>query len=105
MSHQISAGSVEYVRVMVSARESGAAVNPTSATVTMAFLTASTEPVSGDWKTASWETDASSDPDIYYARCLIGSAVVLAAGTYNTWVKIASSPETVIKRSGYLEVV
>lgn len=105
MLAEIAAASVEYVRVPISATSSGAAVDPTGDTVQMAFLATSTAPASGDWKTASWETDASTTPDTYYARCLVGSAVTLTAGTYTVWVKVADSPETVMKRCGLLRVI
>lgn len=101
---EIAATSVEYVKVPVSVTESGAAVDPTADTVQMAFTTGS-GPESGDWKTASWETDATTTPDTYYARCLVGSAVTLAAGTYTVWVKVTDSPETPVKRAGLVRVI
>lgn len=104
MSVEISALSVEYVKVPISARESGEVVDPTAATVTMAFTASEVDPVSGDWKTASWETDTTPTPDVCFARCLIGSAVTLAVGVYDVWVKIALSPETVVRRSGFLRI-
>jgi hypothetical protein len=102
----IAAGSLEYVRVQVAATASGAAVDPTSDTVSMAFLPSSAAPASGDWKSASWETDATVTPTVYRARCLVGpgGAVTLTPGTYTVWVKIVDSPETPIKRCGPLKV-
>lgn len=97
--------STEYVKVPVSARESGANVDPTATTVQMAFPAVDADPISGDWKSASWETDTTTDPDTYLARCLVGSAVTLAVGVYDVWVKIAASPEVVVRRSGFLKVV
>lgn len=107
MPHQISTASLEYVLVPIAAKASGVVVNPTADTVQMAFLTASTAPVAGDFKSASWETDATTDPDTYYARCLVGTggAVALAAGTYNVWVKVTDSPEVPVLHCGYLKVV
>lgn len=106
MLPEISAASVEYVRVPVSATASGSAVDPTADTVQMAFLATAAAPVSGDWKTASWETDATTTPDTYYARCLVGSVVTLTAGTtYTVWVKVTDSPETPVKRAGLLRVI
>lgn len=105
MLAEISASSIEYVRVPVSATASGSAVDPTADTVQMAFLATSAAPVSGDWKTASWETDATTTPDTYYARCLVGSAITLTAGTYTVWVKVTDSPETPVKRAGLLRVI
>ncbi len=91
----ISSASVQYVKVRISATESGEAVDPTSATVTMAFVSVGAEPSSGDWKTASWETDTARSR--FYARCLVGTggAVTLTDGTYQPRIKIAGiSPET-----------
>lgn len=105
MVAEIASSSVEYVRVPVSASAAGVAVDPTADTVQMAFLATASAPVSGDWKTASWETDASTNPDTYYARCLVGSAVTLTAGTYTVWVKVTDSPETPVKRAGLLRVI
>lgn len=102
----ISVSSLEYVRVRVQARESGVLVNPTADTVTMAFKTSGT-PTAPDFKTSSWETDASdpSNPK-YYARCLVGTggAATLTADVYSVWVKIVDSPETPIIKAGRLVV-
>ena len=102
----ISSLSKEYVRVRVSAREDGVVVNPTADTVEMAFTLLDAAPVGGDWKTAEWETDATTNPDTYYARCLVGpgGTVTLAAGTYRIWVRVTDAPEVPVKRSGILIV-
>lgn len=107
--HTISASSLEHVLAPVSGRRNGAAVDPTADTVVMAFITSPPEtaaPASGDWKTASWETNSTPDPDQYEAKCLVGTggAVALAAGTYYVWVKITDSPETPAKYSGIIKV-
>jgi hypothetical protein len=101
----ISALSLEYVRARVVAKEGSTEVDPTSYTVKMAFTT--TTPVTNDWKTATWETDADPEPDVYYARCLVGPAgtVTLTAGTYLVWVKITNAtPEVPVKFAGTLNV-
>lgn len=109
MPHTLSAASLEPVLVSVFAVRDGAAVNPTADTVQMAFLDEPPEqasPESGDWKTASWETDATTDPDQYKARCLVGTggAVALAAGTYYVWVKVTDSPDVPVKYSGVIRI-
>jgi hypothetical protein len=103
---EISTASLEYVRVPVSATSSGAAVNPTSNTVQMAFKTSGT-PAGADWKTASWDTDTTTHPDTYRAQCLVGQSgtVTLAAGTYAVWVRITDSPEVPAKRAGLIKVI
>ena len=102
----VSSLSKEYVRVRVVAEASGVAVNPTADVVEMAFISGDTEPTSPDWKSASWETDATTDPDTYYARCLVGpgGTVTLADGLYQVWVRVTDSPEIPVKKSGQLQV-
>lgn len=105
MIAEISAASTEYVRVPVSARASGSVVNPTGDTVTMAFMSTAANPGDSDHKTASWETDATTTPDTYYARCLVGPAGVVtltAATTYRVWVKVTDTPEVVLRPVGSL---
>lgn len=106
MLPEVAASSVEYVRVPIAASADGAAVDPTADTVVMAFIAGGASPGVSDWKTASWETDTTTTPDTYYARCLVGSAVTLTAGTtYTVWVKVTDSPETPVKRAGLLRVI
>lgn len=103
---EISASSVEYVRVPVYAKASGSVVDPTGDTVVMAFMASTAAPGVSDWKTASWETDATTEPDTFFARCLVGSAVTLTAGTtYHVWVKVTDNPETPVKRAGLVKVI
>jgi len=102
----LSSLSKEYVRVRMSARNNGAVVNPTADTVEMAFTLNDAEPTSPDWKSASWETDANTEPDTYYARCLVGpgGTVTLADGTYRVWVRVTDSPEIPVKKCGLLVI-
>lgn len=102
-SIDISVLSREYVKVAVSATEAGSAVDPTNDTVQMAFPVLGTDPISGDWKAATWETVGTT----YYARCLVGpgGTVTLAAGSYNVWVKVTDNPEAPVRRAGVLKVV
>lgn len=104
-----SATSLVEVLADVSAVRSGAAVNPSANTVQAAFITSPPETASpgvSDWKTASWETDATTDPDQYAAKCLVGpsGAVTLTAGTYYMWLKITDSPEVPVTYSGIVKV-
>jgi hypothetical protein len=104
---QISALSLEYVRVAVSATENGEWVDVSGDVVQMAFPLPAIDPVTGDWKSASWETDATSVPTIYYARCLVGPAgtVTLIEGTYDVWVKVTDNPEAPARKAGELQVL
>lgn len=100
----------EYVRVPVAAAEEGAVVNPTADVVQMAVIATGTTPVELDWETAEWETDESTDPDVYYVRLLVGpgfgGALTLAAGSiYDVYVRINDNPETIVKNSGAIGVL
>lgn len=103
---EISAASLEYVRVPVAAQSSGIAVNPTADVVQLAFMSGRTNPATGDWKAASWDTDVTTVPPTYRARCLVGpgGAVTLSPGTYLVWVKVTDSPEMPVKPAGPLKV-
>jgi hypothetical protein len=103
---QQSVLTLEYVKVPVSATSSGAVVNPTGDTVVMAFTVADVDPLVGDWKAATWETDATTDPTTYYARCLVGPAgtITLAVGVWDVWVKVTDAPEIPARRAGNLEI-
>jgi hypothetical protein len=79
-------------------------VNPTTYTVSFAFLTSITaEPASGQFVAASWDTDAIGG---YVAQCLVGptGTTTLTVGAYFVWVKVATGTETVIQPVGELKV-
>lgn len=101
----VSSLSKTYVFVEIHATESGALVNPSALPVEMAFPLQAVAPVSGDWKTASWEVVAGT-PVQYRARCTVGPSgtVTLAAGRYDIWVRITTSPEVPVLRGGVLVV-
>jgi hypothetical protein len=95
--------SLEYVKVPVSVTINGVAYDPHFDVVQMAFPVRQAEPVAGDWKVASWETDGAGG---WMVRCLVGpgGVVALAAGAYDVWVKITDVPEQPVRRCGVLEV-
>jgi hypothetical protein len=105
--HQVSTLSLEYVRVPVQATENGVLVNISGDSVQMAFPATGVAPVTGDWKGASWETDPTVVPNVYFARCLVGpgGAVVLGAGTYDVWLKITDNPEIPTRKAGQVRVL
>jgi hypothetical protein len=94
--------SLEYVRVKVMATEDGAPVNPTSDTVQMAFPLIEIDPTVPDWQTAEWEIAGNT----YFARCLVGptGTIDLPVGLYDVWVKVVTTPESPVMRSGRLGV-
>lgn len=102
----ISAQSTEYVRVQIQATNAGAAVDPTSDGVLMAFVTEGTTPASGDFKTASWEIDTTTTPTSDYARALVGAGgvITLAAGVYDVWITVSDNPEVPVKKAGPVRV-
>lgn len=105
---QQSVLALQHVRVPVSADDvDGTNLDPTVDAVVMAFPVTDVDPIAGDWKTASWETDATTTPDTYYAKCLVGpgGTVTLAVGTYDVWVKVTDNPETPVLKAGHLEIV
>lgn len=87
----VSAQSRAWVRVPVWAKENGVPENPTiSTTVEMAFTTDKTTPLV--WNAASWEVDLGPDPDIFYARCLVGpSGVITLNSGEKYWVAVKIS--------------
>lgn len=103
---EISAASLIYVKARIgSPQVNGVPVDPTGDAVALAFMR-SGSPASGDWKTGSWQTDTSTTPSTYWARCWVGpgGTVQLAAGNYTVHVKITDSPEIPVIKSGPLRV-
>ena len=106
MTIRIHSLSKEYVRVPVRAKEAGIVVNPTALAVAIAFK-ASGAPVGGDFLGAVWETDATTDPDTYFARILVGgtasgATAALANDLYRVLVKITGAPEIPVIESDEL---
>jgi hypothetical protein len=103
---QLSSLATAYVRIPVYADQLGVVVDPSAYTVTMAFISGPLNPGAGDWKTASWTTTAQGQ---HVAQCLVGptgGTITLTAGlTYNVWIQIAATPETVIINTGQMQVV
>lgn len=97
----------KYIRVPVAAREAGSNVNVSADTVTMAFPVQDVQPVTGDWTTASWETDATTTPTTYYARCLVGPSgtIALPVGVYDCWVSVLDAPELEIEKAGNVQIM
>lgn len=102
MAIKISSLSKEFVKVSVRVVKNGVDIDPTADTVEMAFTTGS-EPQSGDWKAATWET---AEGPVYFARCLVGpgGTIQLTDGSYKVWVKVADSPEVPVRDVGKLVV-
>ena len=94
-----------YVRYSVMAMVNGAPYDPRVDPVEFAFVPLGKDPVSGDWLPGSWETVA-GPPLTYVARIQIGplGTVVLAKGSYMTWIRITDSPEVVVNPVGQLDV-
>lgn len=88
---EISALSLEYVKVPVNAIVDGAPYDPTTATVKLAFKPLGVAPQAGDWQTGSWETASGGTSSArYWARCLVGpgGTITLPVGQYVVWVQV-----------------
>lgn len=96
------ATSLQYVPVIVTA----VGANPTTDPVAIAFTTPGTDPQSGDWKTASWNTTVTLGTNQYEAQCLVGpgGTVTLATGSYQIWVKVTDNPEVPQLPAGMLTI-
>lgn len=104
MTTVLSTVSLEYIKVPVNVKKNGIYVDPTLATVSMAFMSAKdTKPAGGDWKDASWEPGLGHK---YYIRCLVGpsGATTLAVGNYWVWIKIIDYPEAPIRQVGSIKI-
>ena len=83
----------------------GADYNPTSDTVSFAFITTG-EPGSGDWHGGTWAAATTSGACV--AQILIGpanSGIPLGPGTYEVWVKVTDSPEVPVIEADTLQIV
>jgi hypothetical protein len=99
--------STEYVRSVVTAT-----ADPTTATVSFAFLALAVEPTN-EWVVAGWEGTATDigrsqgyDQFSAVSRALIGPGTswALTDGKYGIWIKIDSAPELSIRRVGVLTI-
>lgn len=94
---QISSTSKQFVRVPIY-EQSGA--DPTSDVVSLSFPDTTHEPTV--FITGSWVTIEGTN----YAQAVVGpgSALVLAIGFYDVYVKVEDNPEIPVLFSGLLEV-
>lgn len=96
-----------YVHVPVTARNeaTGALVDPTSDTVTIAFCQSLKLPATPTWYAADWVTDATNPTSpIYLARALVGpgaGAVTTLAAAPRWWAyaKVVDNPQIPIVRT------
>lgn len=102
--------SLQYVQAAVTATVGGNPLNPTTDVVQFAFTTGGANPVnpvSGDWKTGSWDGAQPRPPgNAYLAQCLVGpgGTVALTPGIYTMWIKVLDSPETPVINVGLLTI-
>lgn len=102
------AQSTEPVQLQVTAiGPSGGPYNPVADPVAIAFVTEAEPPpgpTSGQWNTASWETDPGP---VFWASILVGplnGGVPLAVGNYIVYVKITDNPAVPVKAGCYLVI-
>lgn len=94
----------DVVVVNVKAFQGGQPVNPTTGTGQLAFKsTPLAQPVSGDWKTASWDTNEIGE---YVLEATIGSsgAITLTPGVWYVWAQVTLSPIEVVRQVGSIVV-
>jgi hypothetical protein len=106
ITERISSLTLEQVQAAVQADSNGLPYVPTSAAVAFAFLESRlADPVSGDWKTGSWDVTRIGT---YVAQCKVGpgGAATLAVGEYYVWLRITDTTagETPIEPIGKLIV-
>lgn len=100
------ASSLAYITVPIGAKFNGVAIDPTADVVQMAFVSEGTEPVEGDYRSGSWETDDSGFEPIYYARCLVGpgGTVTLSAQVWDCYVRITDTTEIPVFSAGQIRL-
>jgi hypothetical protein len=100
--------SLQYVGIPVKATTlTGAAYNPTSDTVQMAFMPTPTQvPQTTDWQAAVWAAVTGNIVYPYAAYCLVGpgGTVNPGIGNYVIWLKVTDNPEIPVIIAGQLEV-
>lgn len=99
----ISTVSKEYIKVPVAYTVAGVVSDPTALVVELAFPLKDVDPVTGDWKTGSWESANAR----YWARLLVGPGSTfgaLARGDYDVWVRVTATPEVPAMKAGRLQV-
>lgn len=97
----LSVLSTEYVKYEVTAAVLGIPYQPTSDVVQFAFPATGANP--STWFTGSWEIVGAH----YLARILVGpsgGATSLTVGSYDVYIKITDSPETVVRKVGTLTI-
>jgi len=95
---------VEYIRTSVCATRAGVTYDPTSDAVSFAFCPAAQADDPPDdlvYHTGLWETVSG----VHYAKCLLNSGFTLSPGAYLVLIKIVDSPETPVKKAGWLKVL
>jgi hypothetical protein len=104
---EMSTLDTEYLSVAVVHLDAvtGANLDPRGDVVQLAMkaLPADADPVSGDWKLASW----TGTPTTALAQLLVGPASpfgALAKSRYRVWVKVTESPTAPVLRAGHLIV-
>lgn len=104
--YEIRHGSLEYLPVLVNAFRAGEPYDPSSDSVWIALPDLDQNPISGGWKSATWDTVVVDSDTLYYAKILVGPGgdIDLALGDYDILVKISASPETPIIRAGRLTI-
>ena len=80
--------------------------SPTGFVVKMAFTAVGVEPVTGDWKDATWDGTYVGPAGSYRCRIVVGPGATptLAEGAYDVWVQVTATNETPVCMAGRLVV-
>lgn len=102
-NYEIKVQSLEYLAIKVTANKDGSVYDPTDDDVKIALPVINEDPITGDWKSANWQTIDSE----HFARLLIGPAgdITLERGDYDILVKIIDDPEIPVLRAGRLSII
>lgn len=103
---KVVASSKEALRVRIDVDSPpGTQFDPTDDTVEMAFTLNDADPGDDDFIPAQWETNATVNPPVFYAACVVGPDTLTAGNTYTVFVRITDSPEVPIKWCGTVVAV
>lgn len=98
----LSSQATEYVAYRITATGyDGSSINLSSDTVMLAFVAVGGQPVTADWKTATWVTAG-------VAGVLVGpgtGGVVVAVGMHDVWAMVTDNPEQPSQKVGTLSII
>lgn len=97
----------EFVRIPLSALDSGTVVDPTGDPVHFAAVAPGTEPTA--WTAGEWDTDTTTNPPTYWAQVLVsgtggGGTIELGEGLWDLWWRVTDAPERPARIAGTVRI-